>query len=179
MKKLYTLILYWILLIIGCKSDYKTTQLDSVSFDTKLVKQPSSLEDTPIKVSKRSPGGKPIFIHGEAEYQLSDMLESGPDSSMKKLDLVPNPEIKRTAQGMVYLTEKQFSGNSVPFVGYVTGNIKSIYVNKKKINFKKDEEFFFRQDIELHVGYNRIPIKIINERDEVTSKFIEINMVEE
>ena len=113
----------------------------------------------------------PLFFHGKSSTLMAETL--GQDTSIYHDGSYSNIAYR----GYVCLLEMNFSGGNVPFVCTVSKNVKALYVNGKKIRFKPDQEFFFRQEIPLFLGYNRIPVKIINKRKEQTEGYIEINMV--
>ena len=77
------------------------------------------------------------------------------------------------------LERKDFYGYNpfkIPFVGQATGDIDKIYVNNKQVNFKLDEQIYFKQRIYLDGGYNRVPVKIIDKRGNITKSFIPITI---
>lgn len=161
-----------LVMLFSCNTSSERSDLDSVAIDTEQTADSKELKISEYPSLKHQTI-KAIFIHGIHPDIFTELAESR-TSVDEELDITSNPD----KNGTVYLLDKQFTGNSVPFVCYVTGNIKALYVDGKKIKFKKDKEFFFRQHIDLYIGYNRVPIKIVNSRDEVAKLFIEINIVE-
>ena len=84
-----------------------------------------------------------------------------------------NPAIK----GKVWLDTEYFYGHNpftIPFVGMALGDISEIYVNNSKINFEIGESIFFKKKIYLDNGYNRIPVKIIDNNQNVTESYITV-----
>ncbi|MEC3966793.1 hypothetical protein [Flagellimonas halotolerans] len=82
-------------------------------------------------------------------------------------------------EGIVCLYTEKFFGWSpfkVPFVGRAYGDIKSIYIDNKKVDFKIGEEIYFKKSVYLDGGYNRVPIKLIDGSGNVTESFIPITM---
>jgi hypothetical protein len=83
----------------------------------------------------------------------------------------------------VFLETKEFQGASpynIPFVGYIRGLVKELYVNNEKIDIKLSpeyyEELFFRLKIPLEIGYNRIPVKIVGQSGNVVESYLELTM---
>ena len=66
--------------------------------------------------------------------------------------------------------------SDVPFVGRAYGDIKAIYVDNMKVNFKVGEEIYFKKKVYLDGGYNRIPIKIIDFSGNTTESYIPITI---
>lgn len=83
---------------------------------------------------------------------------------------------KKFARGEVTLEIPHFVGNSVPFTGKVIGNIKALYVNGQKIKIDENpDDLFFRLNIDVKVGYNRIPVKAINKTGKALNTYMEFN----
>lgn len=82
-------------------------------------------------------------------------------------------------EGKVCLETKHFEGYNpykVPFVGYVHGDVSKLYVDNKQIPFKTGDELYFKKRIYLDDGYNRILIKIIDKRGNITEGYIPVTM---
>ncbi|HQT23983.1 MAG: hypothetical protein B7X86_14450 [Sphingobacteriales bacterium 17-39-43] len=107
-----------------------------------------------------------LILENQYEYLLNHLNN----------DLQKNPMKNLESEGVVFLEWKQFSGDNIPFICYVSKNIKSFYLDGKKVPFTPDKEYFFRQNVNLYIGYNRIPVKLINKSGKVLDTYIEINM---
>jgi hypothetical protein len=86
---------------------------------------------------------------------------------------------KDSYKGSVILDTKDFQGwnpYNIPFVGHVYGDVSELYVNNIKKEFEIGKEVYFKQRLNLDLGYNRVPIKIIDKRGNITESFIEISM---
>jgi hypothetical protein len=86
-----------------------------------------------------------------------------------------NPEY----EGVVCIDNESFYGwspFSVPFVGKAYGDIKAIYVDNMRVNFKIGQEIYFKKKVYLDGGYNRVPVKIIDNSGNVTESFIPITI---
>ena len=82
-------------------------------------------------------------------------------------------------QGQVCLDTKEFYGynpHNVPFVGKAFGDISKIYIDKKSVPFKIGEEIYFKKRIYLDGGYNRISVKIVDKKGNITESFIPVTM---
>lgn len=80
----------------------------------------------------------------------------------------------------ICIRDKDFAGDSpfdIPFVGQAGSNIDAIIINNKKKIKIEGREVFFRAKIPLELGYNRIPIKVINKDKEESEFFVEISVV--
>lgn len=66
----------------------------------------------------------------------------------------------RIYDGEVNFDFRSFAGQSVPFEGHVSGGIKEIRFNGQEVLFKENADLFFRQNLNLHPGYNKIPLRI-------------------
>ena len=156
-------------LITACNSNLKNHVSEDSKIDTtKMVTD--TLNNKQQKIPEVKISTSPFFMNGTfGNYLTSDRAQDSSafdDHSLKNLKYC----------GYVFLEQKEFSGDEVPFVCTVSDNIKALYVDSKKIRIHKYQEFFFRQKIKLFIGYNRIPITIINSRDEETQAFLEITM---
>lgn len=86
-----------------------------------------------------------------------------------------NPEY----EGAVCIDNESFYGWSpfnVPFVGRAYGDIKAIYLDNMKVNFKIGQEIYFKKKVYLDGGYNRVPVKIIDNSGNITESFIPITI---
>jgi hypothetical protein len=121
---------------------------------------------------------KPLLI---SNYRSSE------DQTMQEFDMnnidVNLKWYRIIHRGAVYLTIKDFRGyglSNIPFVGSVQGNIQSLFVDGKQFKFKSfflsHEDLYFRKDVYLRSGYNRIPIKVINNKGKVLETYLEITM---
>jgi hypothetical protein len=102
--------------------------------------------------------------------ELNDPSQSNISSNLDEHD---GEEIK--SRGAVNLKVQDFIGNSVPFTGSVTGNIKTLIVNNKKIAIEDSTDLFFRLKIDVDNGYNRIPVVVINKSGKSLKSYIEFN----
>ncbi|GBD89261.1 hypothetical protein BMS3Abin03_03211 [bacterium BMS3Abin03] len=68
-------------------------------------------------------------------------------------------------EGKVYLDYRLATGNNpynVIFSGKVFGDIKKLFVNGKKVKFKKDGDLLFTQKINIRSGYKDLTIGIVD-----------------
>jgi hypothetical protein len=82
-----------------------------------------------------------------------------------------------TYEGLVVLDTKEFSGNEydgfdVPFKGTILGDIKVLKVAGRTMQLK-GEDFFQRVHLRLKIGYNQIPITIIDKVGNITESYLE------
>lgn len=78
-----------------------------------------------------------------------------------------NPKI----EGQVCLDSKHFFGYNpynVPFVGKAYGDVSKIIVDNMNVKFTIGEEIYFKKRIYLDGGYNRVPVKIVDKKGNVT-----------
>ena len=154
------------------KTGRKQLKADSVKPDTDDTNVMKPVKDSvSSKFKFKFSVLPPLFFHGKGSTLMAETPQT--DTSIYTTGSYNNI----TYRGYVCLTEMNFSGDNVPFVCTVSKNIKALYIDGKRIRFKPEQEFFFRQEIPLYLGYNRIPVKIINKRREQTESYIEINMV--
>jgi hypothetical protein len=164
-------------------------------FQTVLKKYSESYQN--IKDNKREMKGK-YLVERELQLRYSGMLDyylilfkNKDEYSFIKLfetivdDVKPIHSISDSFsgdprfEGSVYLTTKHFEGYSpyrVPFVGTVYGDVDKVYLEGIPINFNTGEEFYFKRSLNLDFGYNRLELKIIDKRGNVTKGFIPITM---
>lgn len=168
--KAFILLSFFTINILSCNSfSIQDANADSALIDT-TVEVPEANTEPLIQ---RSISTIPRFVQGPYPFNNIEFNEGNihlDPTAPDKIDIYPD------SSGIVYLQTKDFSGNSVPFIGYASKAIKSLIVNGKKISFNPDEEFFFRQEIDLYIGYNRIPIKITNVKNKILNTYLEINM---
>lgn len=88
-----------------------------------------------------------------------------------------NSNTIEAVDGVVYFDTKDFAGHNVPFEGYVEGNIKQIWLDGKKVKFENNKDLFFRQTLDLYIGYNKFPVRIVGKSGKETTDWIVINMV--
>ena len=93
--------------------------------------------------------------------------------------LIPGDSVDRNRVCIDYKDFSGFSPYDIPFVGVAGENIKEIYVNNKKISIGKDGSIFFRQSVNLSMGYNRIPIRMMTRNGIKQEAFIEITIVQD
>lgn len=84
------------------------------------------------------------------------------------------------SDGLVCITTKDFEGNTysgynVPLKGIIHGDIKDIYINNKKIKFIKGE-FYKRIHMKLSIGYNQVPIVLIDSIGNKNETYMEIEL---
>lgn len=164
------------LIIISCTNKQTSnSNIDSITIDTAMVdiSEKNITTDTIfLEIPK-----KPTFINKTREEEFSNSILLNQNSDrLNTLEKNYYNAIDSAENGKLYLKEKQFSGDNVPFVCYVSKEIKSFYIDNKKVKFTPEKEFFFRQKIELYLGYNRIPVRIVNKKGFETEAYIEINM---
>lgn len=163
--------------------EYIDSNLDSIKSDWKgkRVNSDFIIED---KVSSEYAGLIGIYLIniddiGQFTFQqvgsyLSDAVS--PKFSHSSYCSEPrNPEY----EGTVCIDSKNFYGWSpynVPFVGRAYGDIKAIYVDNMRVKFELGEEIYFKKKVYLDGGYNRVPVKIIDNSGNVTESFIPITI---
>ena len=164
-------------------SNYIETTLDSIQSEWK-GKMDNGAYVITDNLSTESAGLIGIYLinidqFGQFTYQqigayLSDVVS--PKFSNSTYCSEPNnPEY----EGIVCIDIKSFYGWSpfnIPFVGRAYGDIKTIYVDNKKVNFKIGEEIYFKKKVYLDGGYNRVPVKIIDNSGNLTESFIPITL---
>jgi hypothetical protein len=151
-----------------------TTQMTPTakpSLEEVQTKKNDTILNSFVDQSKVKVSSAPKFIHNRYSnyYSFRPLL-----SDTVVLDYVSQKDLEKC--GAVFLKEQDFGGDNVPFLCYVSKEIKSFYLDHKKIHFTPEKEFFFRQRIELYIGYNRVPIRMVNKRNEETESYLEINM---
>lgn len=65
-------------------------------------------------------------------------------------------------EGYVCFDTRDFQGSNIPFEGYTRGGIREITIDGKKIDFDVNSDLFFRQRLDIYIGYNKFPVKIID-----------------
>jgi hypothetical protein len=81
---------------------------------------------------------------------------------------------EKLERGAVYLKIRQFIGSSIPFTGSVIGNVKELKVNGEVIKITDSDNLYFRIKTDVEIGYNRIPVEVINKRLVKFNSFIEL-----
>jgi hypothetical protein len=164
-------------------SEYIETKLDSIESDWKGKMNNKDYVITD-KISSEYAGLIGIYLinidqYGQFTYQqigayLSDAVS--PNFTNSTYCSEPdNPEY----EGVVCIDSKNFYGWSpynVPFVGRAYGDIKAIYVDNMKVNFKIGQEIYFKKKVYLDGGYNRVPVKVIDNSGNITESFIPITI---
>ncbi|MBK7095061.1 MAG: hypothetical protein IPH57_08450 [Saprospiraceae bacterium] len=97
-----------------------------------------------------------------------------------KLGAQEGEDFSKWNEGTAYIYNESFYGYyqpySVPFVCTINGDIQYVYINNKKINFKRRKEFLVRMPLYLSQGYNRIEVKLIDKAGNTTNSFIPITI---
>lgn len=164
-------------------SEYIETNLDSIESDWKGKMNNKEYVITD-KISSEYAGLIGIYLinidqYGQFTYQqigayLSDAVSPNFTNSTYCSEPA-NP----VCEGVVCIDSKNFYGWSpynVPFVGRAYGDIKAIYVDNMKVNFKIGQEIYFKKKVYLDGGYNRVPVKIIDNSGNITESFIPITI---
>ncbi len=145
----------------------------------------SSTEDTPPKFEETTeiPCEKI-----EPPLVIQDFCFFAPDKDIRQRLGQPAFDSNGTFQENGYCYEakicinfKDFSGHSpynIPFVLTSYGSVSEIYVAGELVNEYKGEwgEIFFRRNIPLEGGYNRIPVKVISKSGKIRESYIEVNI---
>ncbi|MDC1221108.1 hypothetical protein N8Z47_00405 [Salibacteraceae bacterium] len=163
-------------------SDYIETKLDSIQSDWNGEMSNGAYVITD-NLSSEYAGLIGVYLinidqYGQFTYQqigayLSDAVS--PKFSNKTYCSEPsNPEY----EGVVCLDNKSFYGlrTSIPFVGRAYGDIDKIYINKTPVRFVLGEEIYKKVYVQLSMGYNRVPVKIVDNSGNITESYIPITM---
>jgi hypothetical protein len=170
MKKISTLILT-ILFLTNCtqkKSGHSIA--DSSTYNAPHLYEEVDTIAIPTKEQiKIWQNRYPIFNNKSFSTDYLQDIIHNPDGSIK-MDYQ-----EEKSRGSVKLKVRQFIGNSVPFTGKVFGDIKSLIVNGKIITVDDSINLFFRLNIDIQLGYNRIPVILINNQGKKLKAFIQFN----
>ena len=83
-------------------------------------------------------------------------------------------------EGLVCLKTKKFQGNEysgfdIPIKGNIYGDVSSITINGKSVEFNIGE-FYTRMKMKLKMGYNQIPVVIKDEFSNTTTSYMEVTI---
>jgi len=83
-------------------------------------------------------------------------------------------------EGLVCLETKEFEGNDyegydVPFKGKIFGDVKSLSISGRRVKLE-GEDFFQRVHLRLRIGYNQVPIVILDSIGNINETYMEITL---
>ena len=164
MQKLF-LLLFLFLSLYSCKNKSKS-KLAKKSQTTDSV--PAFVKELPIRID--SSFMNTILIR-QAKYE--------PDAyrTINKLDTNYQLYDNKLYSGIVVLRNENWERTSaIPFVVIVSGKVKELFIDNKKQRIEGPDEYFFRVNLNLEGGYNRIAIKAVDNKDFVTKGYVELSV---
>lgn len=166
MQKLF-LLLFLFLAFSNCKNKSKSKQTKK-SQTSDSVATASYVKELPIKVDSS-------FMNTILIKQAS--YESEAYRTFNKLDTNYQLYENKLYNGIVVLRNEHWERTSaIPFVVIVSGKVKELFIDNKKQKIEGPDEYFFRVNLNLEGGYNRIAVKAVSNNDFVTKGYVELNV---
>lgn len=166
MHKLF-LLLFLFLSFSSCKNKSKNKlPKKSQTMDSATV--PAFAKKLPIKVDSS-------FMNTILIKQAT--FESDAYRTINKLDTNYQLYDNKLYSGIVVLRNEHWERTSaIPFVVIVSGKVKELFIDNKKQKIEGPDEYFFRVNLNLEGGYNRIAVKAVTNNDFVTKGYVELSV---